>query len=183
MCIMCGVFRGAGLMAWANFSAVMEPANLMRRVYGFDSFAGFPDVGLKDHSEIRHAKPGELNSESYDELQALIRAFDKNRFLGHVPKIELVRGNAVETIPAFVEAHPHLVVSLLFLDFDLFEPSRVALEHFVPRMPQGAVIAFDELDNGAWPGETLAALEVLGIRSLRLERLPFDPYIGFAVLD
>src|SRR5882672_7627793 len=27
----CGVYKGFGLMSWANFSAVLEPANLTRR--------------------------------------------------------------------------------------------------------------------------------------------------------
>jgi hypothetical protein len=74
------------------------------------------------------------------------------------------------------------VVSLLFLDFDLYEPTKVALKHFVPRMPKGAIIAFDELDNPLWPGETLALVHELGMGSLRIERLEFDPYIGFAVI-
>ena len=34
----CGVFRGFGTMSWSKFSAIMEPTNLMRKVYGFDSF-------------------------------------------------------------------------------------------------------------------------------------------------
>ena len=79
--------------------------------------------------------------------------------------------------------HPHLVVSLLFLDFDLYEPTAVALKHFLPRMPRGAILAFDELDNPQWPGETLAVVESLGIRGLKLQRLEWDPYVAFAVLD
>jgi len=47
-------------------------------------------------------------------------------------------------------------------------------------MPRGAILAFDELDNPLWPGETLALLETLGINKLKLERLDFDPYISFA---
>src|SRR5918994_354453 len=43
-----GVFRGFGLMTWAHLSAVLEPANLTRRIYGFDTFAGFPAVGDND---------------------------------------------------------------------------------------------------------------------------------------
>jgi hypothetical protein len=82
-----------------------------------------------------------------------------------------------------VKDNPHIVVSLLFLDFDLYEPTKVALEHFLPRMPKGAVLAFDELDNPLWPGETLAMLETHAKRPLRIERLEFDPYIGFAILD
>jgi hypothetical protein len=178
----CGVYRGSGLMTWANLSAVLEPTNLTRLVYGFDSFEGFPAVGEKDHSRFRPARSGELRSDSYDELQGLIRAYDLNRFLGHVPKVHLVKGDACRTIPQFVADHPHLVVSLLFLDFDLYEPTKAAIEHFVPRMPRGAVIAFDELDNPAWPGETLALIDTLGLGRLRLERLEFDPYVSFAVI-
>jgi hypothetical protein len=178
----CGVYRGSGLMAWANFSAILEPNNLMRQVYGFDSFEGFPAVGEKDRSASRATRQGELRSDSYEELQGLIRAFDLNRFLGHVPKVHLVKGDAGRTIPQFVADQPHLVVSLLFLDFDLYEPTKVALEQFVPRMPRGAVVAFDELDNPAWPGETLALMDTLGLGRLRLERLDFDPYVSFATI-
>jgi len=50
-------------------------------------------------------------------------------------------------------------------------------------MPRGAVIAFDELDNPIWPGETVAALEAVGLRNLRLRRFEWDPYIAFATLE
>jgi hypothetical protein len=83
-------------------------------------------------------------------------------------------------MPAYLEAHPETVVSLLFLDFDLYEPTRVALETFLPRMPRGAVIAFDELDNPRWPGETLAAMDTVGLNRLELLRLPWDPYVSWA---
>ena len=179
----CGVFRGSGVMSWANFSAVLEPNNCLRRIYGFDTFEGFPSVSQQDQSRVRTTNNGELRSDSYEELTRLIATYDQNRFLGHVKKVELVKGDALATIPEFIQENPHLVISLLFLDFDLFEPTKVAIEHFVPRMPKGAVIAFDELDNPAWPGETLALLDSMGVNSLRLERLEFDPYIGFAVLD
>jgi hypothetical protein len=88
-----------------------------------------------------------------------------------------------ETIPPFLERHPHLVVSLLFLDMDLYEPTKVALAQFVPRMPKGALLVFDELDNPMWPGETVAALEAVGLGRLALRRFEWDPYISYAVLD
>jgi hypothetical protein len=181
--IECGVFRGAGLMTWAKLSAVLEPNNLTRRIYGFDTFDGFPGVGVKDETAMRETREGELRSDSYQELLDLIEAYDSDRFLGHVPKVHLVKGDALETIPSFVEDNPHLVISLLFLDFDLYEPTKAALQHFLPRMPKGAVVAFDELDNPAWPGETLAMLDEVGAGRIRIQRHDFDPYIGFAVLD
>ncbi len=178
----CGVFRGSGLMTWAKLSAVLEPNNLTRRIYGFDTFEGFPSVSDKDQTRGGGAEEGEFQVLSaHDELRELIRAYDMDRFLGHVDKVHLIKGDAVKTIPTFLEGSPHLLVSLLFLDFDLYEPTKVALEHLLPRMPRGAIIAFDELDNPSWPGETLAMLD--NIRSFRLERLEFDPYKAYAVLE
>ena len=74
------------------------------------------------------------------------------------------------------------VVSLIFLDFDLYKPTKIALKNFLPRMPKGSIIAFDELDNPLWPGETQAMLEECGAKNLKIQRLEFDPYIGFAVI-
>jgi hypothetical protein len=178
----CGTYRGFSLMTWAKLSTILEPENLTRRVYAFDSFQGFPETSDKDRSVSADPAPGELASDSYEELSALIDTYDRDRFLGHMGKVELIKGDAVGTIPDFMKDHPHLVVSLLFLDFDLYEPTKVAIENFLPRMPKGAIIAFDELDNPIWPGETLAALETAGLRNLELKRLEWDPYISFAVL-
>jgi hypothetical protein len=182
--IECGVNHGFGLMAWAKLSAILEPVNLTRRIYGFDTFEGFPGVGPQDRSaSSQHVKVGDLAADVFEELTQLIEIYDSTRFLGHVNKVKLVQGDASQTIPSFVESNPHLLVSVLFMDFDLFEPTKVALEHFLPRMPKGAVLAFDELDNPLWPGETLAMLETHARRPLALRRFEFDPYISYAILD
>lgn len=178
----CGVLHGFGLMSWAKLSTILEPENLTRRIYGFDTFEGFPSVSDNDSSGFAKSRVGDLRASSYDELLALIAQYDRDRFLGNIPKVELIKGDITKTAPDFVETHPHLVVSLLFIDCDLFEPTKIALETFVPRMPKGAILAFDELDNPLWPGETLAVLKTLGIDSLRLQRLDWDPYIAFAEL-
>lgn len=179
----CGVFRGATLMSWAKLSTMLEPENLTRRIYGFDTFEGFPSIGAHDQSESMKPEKGELCSNSYDELLELIKEYDADRFLGHLGKIELIRGDITKTVPEFVQTHQHLVVSLLFMDCDLYEPTKTAIEHFLPRMPKGAILAFDELDNPIWPGETLALMESVGISKLRLQRFEWDPYIAYAVME
>jgi hypothetical protein len=88
----------------------------------------------------------------------------------------------MQTIPEYVKNNQHLVVAMLYLDFDLYEPTKLALETFLPRMPKGAVIAFDELDQAQWPGETLAVLETVGLRNLKIERFPFHSALSFAAL-
>jgi hypothetical protein len=181
--IECGVYRGFSLMAWAHFSAILEPVNLTRRIYGFDTFRGFPGVTKEDKSRHCRIKSSCLSSDSFNELVKLIEIFDSNRFLGHVNKVQLIKGNAVKTMPKFIKDNKHLVVSLLFLDFDLYRPTKAAIENFLPRMPKGAIIAFDELDNPLWPGETMALLKSIGINKLKIQRIDFDPYIGYSVID
>ena len=180
----CGVNNGFGVMSWCKFSAILEPVNLTRRVYGFDTFEGFPSISERDRSyQSQHVSKGDLAADAKSELEQLATIFDSTRFLGHIPKLSLIKGDATQTVPKFVDENPHLVVSLLFMDFDLYEPTRIALEHFLPRMPRGAVVAFDELDNPLWPGETQAMLEFLDRYRFRLQRSAFDPYIGYAILD
>jgi hypothetical protein len=179
----CGVFRGFGVMTWAKLSTILEPENLTRRIYGFDTFAGFPSVHDKDKTPVAPVAKGDFEADSYSELLALIEQYDRNRFLGHIQKVELVRGDITTTAPEFLRKHPHLLVSLLFVDCDLYEPTKAALEAFVPRMPKGAVLVFDELDNPLWPGETLGLLDAVGLRNLSLRRLEWDPYIAYATIE
>jgi hypothetical protein len=180
----CGVLFGGGLMAWAQLSAILEPMNHQRRIIGFDTFGGF--VGISEEDEkgtSSFLNKGDYAVDSYDDLKEGIGLYDANRFLRHIPKVELVKGDICQTLPQYLEAHPHLVVSLLNVDLDLFEPTKAALEHLVPRMPKGAIIAFDQLNSTAWPGETTAVMQTLGIRNLRIERVPFETARCFAVLD
>jgi hypothetical protein len=180
----CGVLRGGGLMAWAQFSAIFEPTNHQRRVVGFDTFRGFPKLSRQDRaSESDQARPGGLAVDSYSHLQQCVELYDSNRFVGHVPKVELVRGDAMKTIPAYVKENPQLIVSLLYLDFDIYEPTRAALKNFLPRMPKGAVLAFDELNLKDWRGESIAVLESLNLRELRIERCPFGSVMSFAQIE
>lgn len=177
----CGVFFGGGVLWWAQLSAILEPANHQRRVIGFDTFSGFVRLAQQDEgSESAEAREGGLAIDSYAEILRAAELFDRNRPVGHIPKVELVRGDAAESIPTYVEANPHLLVSLLYLDFDVYEPTKVALEQFLPRMPRGAVLAFDELNLRDWPGESVALLESLDVGTLRLERFPFGSTISFA---
>jgi hypothetical protein len=180
----CGVHLGSSLMTWAQLSAIYEPYNHMRRVVGFDTFSGFTKIHEKDKgSNSEHCMEGGMSVDAYDDLNECIRLYDLNRPLGHVPKIELVKGDAVKTIPQYVGDNSHLVVAMLYLDFVLYEPTKIAIEQFLPRMPKGSIIAFDELNAASWPGETQAILETVGISNLRIKRMPFTPWLSYAVLE
>lgn len=184
----CGVHHGGGLLAWAKLSSSLEPLALDRRIIGFDTFDGFPavDVNGKDSNNDGNpeARQGGFQTgyDTYTELHEVIAEYDRDRFLNQFQKVFLVKGDATETIPQFIAEHPYLLVSLLFLDFDLYLPTKTALKHFFPRMPKGSVLAFDEINNPWWPGETQAMLETLDLSRYRINRFPFDPNIAYIIL-
>lgn len=181
----CGVHMGGGLMTWSSISSLLEPLNHLRKVIGFDTFAGFPSVHGKDRKALsnKNVKKGSLKAPFREDIEMAATLFDKFRPIGHLPKIELIEGDATKTIPSFLEEREYFVVSLLYLDFDLYEPTRIALQNFIPRMPKGAVVAFDQLNHPDWPGESHAVMDTLGFRNLAIRRFPFQPQISYAVLE
>ncbi len=182
--IECGVLHGGGLFAWAKLSSIFEPVNHTRKIIGFDTFEGFPSIHEKDikTGNSSHFNVGGLTGSTFDDVQEAVALYDINRPLCHIPKIELIKGDLMKTAKSYLEANQHLVVSLLYLDVDLYEPTKVALETFVPRMPKGAIIVFDELNAKMFPGETLAILETLGIRNLEIKRFSFDSYVSYCII-
>jgi hypothetical protein len=171
----CGVHVGGGLFTWANLSALYEPLNHRRRVIGFDTFEGFPQVVDADRAGgSQHAHEGGYRGGSLEEMHEAIELFDVDRPLAHIPKVHLVCGDFCEVAKEFLEANSHLVISLLYLDFDVYEPTRTALELFLERMPRGGIVAFDQLNCAEWPGETKALHDVVGVRKAKLQRLPFS---------
>jgi len=180
----CGVNTGSGLMMWAKLSSILEPYNLSRKIYGFDTFKGFPNVSKEDFpSRGDVPKVRERYNDSYDELEEIIKIYNSNRAIGHVEKVYLVKGDACKTIPKFINENPHIIVSLIFLDFILYEPTKVAIKCFYPRMPKGGIISFGNLDISESPGETIALSEQLGIGNLRIQRFEYDPITAFVVKE
>ena len=180
----CGVFAGSGLMTWAQLSAILEPVAFLRKVFGFDTFEGFPAVSYND--TIGQANPnikqGDVRDDSYEDLKTCIKLFDMNRFLPHLSKVQLIKGDFLLTSENFMKENPYIVIALLYLDFDLYEPTKKALEIFLPRMPKGSVLAFDEINNPNWPGETLALLETMNIRECAIRKYSYEPNMSYIVL-
>ena len=182
--IECGVKFGGGLMTFAHLSSIFEPVNYTRKIIGFDTFSGFPNLVKEDKgSKHSEAKKGGFKADSYEDLKTSISLFDSNRFLGEIPKVELVKGDAVHTIPKYVNDNQHLVVSLLYLDFDIYQPTKVAIETFLPRMPKGSIIVFDEINNPDFVGEPKALLDTIGMSNLKIKRFSFNTFMSYAVLE
>lgn len=170
----CGVHFGGGLFTWANLSALYEPLNHRRRIIGFDTFEGFPIITEQDASDTKQAVIGGYSGGSFEDIHAATALYDLQRPLAQIPKVEVVQGDFMQTCDEYLNRNAHLVVALLYLDFDVYAPTKHALEMVLPRMPKGAIVAFDELHCEEWPGETQALHDAVGISNAKIERMPFS---------
>lgn len=183
--IECGVYKGSSLLLMAKLLSIFEPYGIHRKVIGFDTFTGFPKTSIKDkkgNKKNSRYKKNYLGNVNLKSIKKSIDLYNKNRPNGHISKVELVQGDASKTIPKYVKSNPHLLISMLYLDFDLFEPTSVALQHFVPRMSKGSIIAFDELNQKRWQGETLALLKSMNLNKFKLQQFPTEPNISYITI-
>jgi len=161
----CGVFKGASLSRFVKFRVLFE-ALTSRKIYGFDTFGAFPSADDPMDEEKREEFVSQAGSTSISRRQ-LLSLFDK---LGLNENLELVEGDIRETIPAFCDGHPDLKISLLNIDVDLLEPTRICLEHFYPRVVSGGIVILD--DYGVFPGATKAADDYFEDKGVAIQKLP-----------
>ena len=76
----------------------------------------------------------------------------------------------------------HILISLLYFDFVVYEPTKIALKYLLPRMTKGSIIAFNELNNQDWPGETVALMEKLNLNKFKIDCFPFEPNISYNIV-
>jgi hypothetical protein len=179
-----GVRWGATLALLANLRSIYEPFNRHRRIVGFDTFDGFRGVAKEDGAGTRFRDGDFSVSASYDEeLARVLTLHEKTNPMSHVKRFELVKGDAVQTVPAWFDAHPEGVVSMAIFDFDIYAPTKAALLAVKPRLFKGSVLVFDELADDVFPGETIAVQEVLGLNNLRIQRSPSVSRVCYAVVE
>jgi hypothetical protein len=178
-----GIWWGQSLVLFENLRAVYEPYNHTRHVVGFDTFVGYSGISEADKRSTTIDEGVYGVPDNYEEyLKALLNFHEQENVMSHVHKHELVKGDAVETTPQYFDGHPEALVALAFFDMALYEPTKAALQAIRPRLVPGSVVAFDELNNKEYPGETKAALEILGLNDFSVHKSQFLPDRSYFVL-
>lgn len=152
----CGVAAGAQLAAMQERLIARHSSNDLPWVYGFDSFEGIPLASEEDDlqpglpgpkPEIRYTDKRELlkssgiTVHSKENVQQLMKAW----FPNHWKNIVLVKGWFQDTLPQYVPVFRMLNgISLLRLDGDLYESTKVSLEHLFPLVNRGGVLIIDD---------------------------------------
>ena len=162
----CGVGHGDSLVM---LSILASRENAGRRVWGFDSFAGFPEPTAEDRSP-RNPQAGEWKADLPNVIDKLLASgFD-----------EYFVQRRATLIPGFFETSLELFrgkqIALLHLDCDLYQSYRTCLEALYPLVSPGGIVAFDEYVNTgqlrSFPGARQAIDEYLGAERDLIESDP-----------
>jgi len=152
----CGVGNGDSLII---LSLLAKREGIGRRVWGFDSFEGFPEPTAEDRS-IRNPQKGEWRSDLGAVQQRLRMAGLDEHFVNR--QATLVKGFFEDSLHLFRGRH----IALLHLDCDLYQSYKTCLETLYPLVQAGGIIAFDEYVNTmqllSFPGAQKAIDEYLG---------------------
>jgi hypothetical protein len=174
----CGSNNGNHLVLFSLLSSVLEPYALNRKIISFDTFDGFRSISKFD---------GKISTKQFSKknlklLKEVISINNLNRSQGHINKIELVVGDAVKTIPKWVKKNNQCTIALLYIDFDIYKPTYVALKNLVNLVSKGGIIVFDQINYDKFAGETKAIKEFFNLKKTKFKRFNFHPFIGYTVV-
>jgi hypothetical protein len=179
-----GVRWGQNLSLMSALRGIFEPFNRHRKIVGFDTFEGFVGMNEKDGSLCK-CKDGSFSvSPDYEDyLDRILTIQEQLNPMAHLKRYELIKGNAMETIPDYLKRHPETIISLAIFDFDIYAPTKAALEAVKPHLCKGSILVFDELCDDIFPGETVAVREVLGLNNLRVQRMPMAARVSYVEIE
>jgi hypothetical protein len=177
-----GTWWGQSLVTFLNLRAVHEPYSA-RKVIGFDTFAGYPKPGHRDKpSEVIKEGGYGVSDDYVAYLTRLLTYHEQENVMAHRKKFELVPGDVMQTVPKFFAERPEQIIALAFFDMALYEPTKQALTTIQDRLVKGSILAFDELNDPEYPGETEAVREVIGLRNCEFRRSKYLPDRTYAVI-
>jgi len=178
-----GTWWGQSIITFESLRAIHEPYNHARRIIGFDTFAGYPEVGERDRGSETIKAGGYSTGSGYREhLEALLAYHESENAMSQIKKHALIEGDVIETVPRYLADHPETIVALAFFDMALYEPTKACLEAIKPHLVPGSVLAFDELNAPEYPGETVAVAEVIGLSEHEIFRSKFLPDRSYIVI-
>ncbi len=173
---------GQNTSLFSTLRGIYEPFNRLRRVVAFDTFEGLPNIGPQDGGRLSPGMYG-VTAEYERYLHRVMELQEQESPLSHLRKFELVKGDVTRTLPAYLGRHPETIVALAYFDLDLYEPTLACLAAIRDRLTIGSVLGFDELNDHATPGETLALQEALGLHRVSVRRLPVSARTSYVVVE
>jgi hypothetical protein len=169
-----GIFKGNSFFRWIKFRDLLEQTS-SRKVIGFDIFGDFPEAKFEGDKQRRDDFVEETNGGKSISLEEMQELLDKQSLSKNV---ELVKGDILVTLKDYLNKNPHLKISLLHIDVDLYEPVKEILEQLYDRVSTGGIIILD--DYGTFSGTNKAVDDFFNNKA-EVKKLPFSNTISFIV--
>ena len=147
-----GAWHGSTTIFLAKMLRLLSPQS-PKQIFVFDNFDGLPSPTDKDGDYAE-----KFEGKYRGNLERLRDVINANGFDN---LINLQVGDARLTIPEFRKENLHRLISFAYVDFDLYEPTKIALEFLRERLVVGGIIALDEGMSETWKGEGRALCEFL----------------------
>lgn len=160
-----GVYKGTSFVRLISFRDLLEHSS-SRKIIGFDVFGKFP-ADLVLESDKKFVENFE-NAGGYGISKTELENHLKNK---QTTNYELIEGDIRITIQDFLEKNPSLKISLLHIDVDVYEPTRVILENLWDKVVKGGVLMLD--DYGTVEGETKAVDDFFKNKSIQINKPPY----------
>jgi hypothetical protein len=175
---------GQNLALFTALRGIYESFNRHKKVIGFDTFAGFPSIHKKDGESVQMFDGFLSVTDDYDQqLNKILKCHESLNPLSHLKKYEIMKGDAPKRLKEYLEKHPETIIALAYFDLDLYQPTFDCLELIKNHLTKGSVLGFDELNDEDAPGETVALQESLGLKNLKLLRLPYVSRVAYARVE
>lgn len=179
-----GTRWGHNMAIFAALRGIYEPFNRHKKIVGFDTFSGFPQISKEDgKSDLMRLGNISVTRNYVNYLEQIMDYQEKSNPLSHIKKYEIRQGNAVVEIDKYFNQYPETIVAMAYFDFDIYLPTKKCLEAIRPHIVQGTVLAFDELNDHDSPGETGALNEVFGLSNIRLKRYRYTSRTSYFVVE
>jgi len=162
----CGVFKGASLVRFGAFRDLFGNS-YAKKLIGFDIFGKFPNSNYEDDQKYREGFINETGGGVSISVEQLYEVFQQKK----IENVELIKGDVTQTIPYYLKDNPHLKISLLNMDTDVYEPAVTILEQLYPRIVRGGILIVD--DYGVFPGETKAVDDYFANKDVEILKFPF----------
>lgn len=162
----CGIGRGRSLMVMSAINSLLEKhEGGQRKIFGYDSFEGFPEPSIEDDS-YRKPKKGEWStspSGKYQYSADFIRMVLNEAKVLEGTDLVLTKGFFCDSL----KNHPDRPIAILHVDGDLYQSYIDTLELLYPKVSTGGVIVFDDYlakkeNEDRWPGARKAVEDFFG---------------------
>lgn len=199
-----GVFQGKSLLAGAYVLSQVAPE---KKIYGYDTFSGFPPIGVPEDDPARFEdlhKEGRVSDALIDRVR---RNFSHLKYLNGLKELnyETVSSSGafentsqagIESLASYLELEnlefetgpfeetmtpghgPGGPIAAAILDCDLHSSYLTALEFIWPRLSSGGIIYLDEYYSLKFPGARIAVDSFFEDRGATFQHIT-DEFNGF----